>query len=206
MKLPYDKLVKVARKETTIRQLDIALVYDIFLFFMRKWIVENRKCVIRGFGTFYIKKYKRKGDVVKFSASRYLIHCVNKNIELTQEFWRFGNQGKITPLLRDVSKIFKTKIADIASMFQFFLYGIAKGLIEDEIVKLKFFGTFKLFEMKFKKNNVCGDKNRKIINVKKVIFKMKPIFYREMLKVESHFCVSKRAQKILEMNKVSTKI
>ena len=83
---------------------------------------------------------------------------------------------------------------------------IAKELMKDRIIKLRYLGTFYLLKINYKKNNICGFKKRKIINPDRAKFKMKPKFSKEVLKKVTHFDVSNRTAKILELNEIDTKI
>jgi nucleoid DNA-binding protein len=205
---PYiDVLTKIAKEKTSLRYSEIVLLFDFFVFFIRKTLVEKKCLRVINFAYFYVKWFRSKrGNVVRIKNFPTLKLIINSK---KNKFASVKNQCH--PFLRKIAICFSVPPRDIALVFNIFFYGICQVLIENEIIRIRNFGYFYIQDRNYKKERSYKKKDgseKKLIvkNLKWVVFKPLPNFKKELQEKSEEFQVPKRLDDILNFYKIDKKI
>jgi len=193
----YNTIPYFIKEKTGIRIPDVITILDVFLYLFRKELLENKKIIIRNFGKLYLINYKRKGKIVFFKSYIKLKDIVN-NISPNEFDVQRVSKG-ISIILKKTAKCFGIKYEEAKYIFNLFIYGIVKELLKFKVMKLRKFGIFEIYEMKFNKTNVCGIE-RDIERVNRVLFRGKPELLRVLNGQEDKLDVLKRSKRLLKLH------
>jgi nucleoid DNA-binding protein len=194
-----DLLVK---KRTNLRYPDIELVFDLFIFFFKKNLLERGTLHFINFGELYLIKIKH-GNVVRFRNTKNLKKVINNIIS-----YKFSpnknRRSDSREMLLTVSRVLSTPLKQATIILNLFILGIVNALLKDGKVKIRNFGCFYVKKIDFKKTNVCG-MEKQIRAVNKVDFKPKLRFLMEANGKFDEIATYKRAENNLKSLNISKK-
>lgn len=203
---PYNTIPRVIKKVVpTLDYPEICLVIDLFIYFMKKKLVEEGRITIINFGSLYVHNFKRKGNIVRFKNSIMAKRIVNSAIPNKFEYHKFCDPDSMRDIFKNTGTCLGTNVRDTAYIYRVLIFAIYQELLMFGFVKLRNLGAFYLHRTNFKKTNVCG-KELKIENVNQIRFWAWPRLAREVNGEEEDVETMKRANRILELHKFDRKI
>ena len=81
VKRPHDTIPDFIKAKTTLRYPDIRLILDLFIFFLKKKLIEEKEVKISRFGKLYILRLSKSGNVVRFQNFAILKYFINRTRE-----------------------------------------------------------------------------------------------------------------------------
>jgi len=205
----YDPMMRIVSEKVTLNKNDITLIFDFFVFWWKKTLIQNKKFDVVRFGKFDIKAFKTCIKV-RFLTLNHSNRNVSKAIPNAVKFHFVKEQIKYDKLFNLFSKSVHINFNKMFYLLNLFIYSIIEGLRDKGLVKIKFLGYFYTEEFKTRslsKNHWGQPVNPEQYKVTHIIrFKMSHQLRKEVNNKVDSFYVTPRLKKILDYLGVSTKI
>lgn len=203
---PFSSISTLIKEKTTLRYPDIKLILDLFVFFLKKKLIEEKELKIEGFGKLYVFKLSKSGNVVRFKSYGDLKYFINKQKkEYNLDSSKYNYSSCLKDIILNVSKCLKMDKADTLFIFRLFIYGIVQTIFEKRMLKIRNFGIFFVQDRAFSDYNICN-KATEVKNSLRVKFKELARFLRELNGKEEIIVTFSRARRILYLNGFDDKI
>jgi nucleoid DNA-binding protein len=207
-KVPYNSLIDIVKEKTTLKSKDIILFFDVLIFFLRKRIVEKGTLRIKRFGTIRVKQLKREKRIDFFNSSNIALKIINGNLPNVCPNERYLYcQDFYSAIFTKISKCTSLKANSISILFNFFIYGLIRELIDRKTVTVRNFGVFYIREYNYQKwgNKVCG-RECTITNTKRIMFRAKRRFTRELNGLEKEIEAFERTKRVLRLSHMENEL
>jgi nucleoid DNA-binding protein len=206
-KRPYHFALDLVKQKTSLKEDEAILVFDLFIFFIRKYLFLRRELSFVSFGKMKIVFFKRKGNVFDFRAHHATKHVVNNKIPHVFDNRKFQNPKKtyVTEIIKTISKILRIDRKKVAFLINIFLYSLVEELAKNKVAKLRFFAFFYVTKYNFNRITAFG-LDRKITGVNMIKTRAIKNFRDELNNKSTTFKTSKRLIRIFSKIKVSNEI
>lgn len=181
---PYHDIPSYIKKHSKSRIPDVIICLDLFVYFLKLHLLQNKKLQICRFGIFEVKNFKRKKLDLRFKRcySLYVEHILS-NFNYTNDY-TYHSSIVLSPILKNVAKCLNISVRETGKIFNLFLKGIMQEIKENNVAKLRTFGEFRM---------KVGENIR-------FDFKAKKHFRDQLNGVKDHMEINKRTERMLKIH------
>jgi nucleoid DNA-binding protein len=161
-KKPYYFALDLVKQKTNLQDYEAILVFDIFIFYIRKYLVLNRTLEFITLGKFKLIFFKRKRNFLKFTAFETLRRVINnkkdhKFDKRKFQYFRYAQSNSdFTKIIKSISEILRIERKQVAFLINILIYSLIEELLKNKVVKVRFFAYFYVTKYKFTRLTAFG--------------------------------------------------
>jgi len=199
-----ERYINIIRKKTTLKRKEIILFYELFIFFLKKYIIEHECIAVDSFGAIALsKRFKQEKILIFKNDSKYVAKVIN-GIQFNDP-----NKHKISIFYKQfndmtfkISKCLNLGRRYVLILIGLFFYTILEELRINKQARVRGLGLFYLREIDYSKwnNKVCGRVVNSVTNTKQIMFNASLLISRLLNNLDKEIKIKKRTKRLLQLN------